>query len=87
MEEQVKRKYRQYEEQGNDLQKNIYLTTLHYRNEVLFYEVLSEHLQEMLLIIYDPTIGIAIEEYSHDYYRSNHITQQVQDAMWQTIYQ
>jgi malate dehydrogenase (oxaloacetate-decarboxylating) len=62
LEEQVKRKYRQYEEQGNDLQKNIYLTTLHYRNEVLFYEVLSEHLQEMLLIIYDPTIGIAIEE-------------------------
>lgn len=64
---QATRAYSQYSRQPHDLGKNIYLTSLHDRNEVLFYRLLSEHLREMLPVVYTPTIGWAIERYSHEY--------------------
>lgn len=64
--EQVARAYEQYRRNSSDIAKNIYLTNLHDANEVLFYKLLSEHLQEMMPIVYTPTVGIAIEQYSHD---------------------
>ena len=67
--EQVKRSYAQYQRQADDLRKNIFLTSLQDRNEVLFYRLLSEHLSEMLPVVYDPTIAQAIEQYSHEYRR------------------
>ncbi len=66
---QVKRAYAQYCRQGDDLQKNVYLTSLRDRNEVLFYRLLTEHVEEMMPIIYTPTVGKAIERYSHEYRR------------------
>lgn len=69
IDEQVKRTYTQYQQQGGDVQKNLFLTALQDRNEVLFYRLLSEHLYEMLPIVYDPTIAHAIEHYSHEYRR------------------
>jgi malate dehydrogenase (oxaloacetate-decarboxylating) len=69
LEEQAKRAYAQYQEQQTDLHKNIYLTSLQDRNEVLFYKLLSEHLREMLPVVYDPTVGQAIKLYSHEYRR------------------
>lgn len=64
LEEQARRSYQQYSSKANDLEKNIFLTALHDRNEVLFFKLLSEHLSEMLPIIYDPTVGVAIERFS-----------------------
>jgi malate dehydrogenase (oxaloacetate-decarboxylating) len=69
LEEQVKRSYAQYQQQRDDLSKNIYLAALQDRNEVLFYRLLSEHLAEMLPVVYDPTVAQAIEQYSHEYRR------------------
>jgi malate dehydrogenase (oxaloacetate-decarboxylating) len=69
LEEQTTRAYRQLQQQGSDLAKNVYLEQLHDRNEVLYYRVLSEHLTELLPIVYDPTVGEAIEKYSHEYRR------------------
>ncbi|MDP9394294.1 MAG: NAD-dependent malic enzyme [Actinomycetota bacterium] len=66
---QVKRAYAQYCRQSDDLAKNVYLTALRDRNEVLFYRLLTEHVDEMMPIIYTPTIGKAIERYSHEYRR------------------
>jgi malate dehydrogenase (oxaloacetate-decarboxylating) len=66
---QVRRVYAQYLRQPDDLAKNVYLANLRARNEVLFYRLLSEHLREMLPIVYTPTIGQAIERYSHEYRR------------------
>ncbi|MBW8764917.1 MAG: NAD-dependent malic enzyme [Geodermatophilales bacterium] len=66
---QTKRVYAQYLRSRDDLAKNVYLTALRDRNEVLFYRLLSEHIDEMLPIIYTPTIGQAIQRYSHEYRR------------------
>jgi len=66
---QANRVYEQYQRQQDDLAKNVYLTSLRDRNEVLFYRLLSDHIEEMLPIIYTPTIGDAIERYSHEYRR------------------
>ena len=48
------------------LSKNIYLTALHDRNEVLFYQLFSEHLREMIPIVNDLTVGIAMEQDHHE---------------------
>ena len=69
LEQQARRVYRQLQAQGNDLAKNVYLEQLHDRNEVLYYRVLADHLAELLPIVYDPTVGDAIEKYSHEYRR------------------
>lgn len=69
LEQQVNRVYAQYLRQPNDLARNVYLTDVHDRNEVLFYRLLTSHLSEMLPIVYTPTVGQAIEQYSHEYRR------------------
>ena len=69
LEEQARRVYEQLGRQPTDLAKNVYLEQLHDRNEVLYYKVLADHLAELLPVVYDPTVGDAIERYSHEYRR------------------
>jgi len=51
----------------NDLARNLLLEQIHNRSEVPYYKVLSEHLTELLAVVYDPTVGEAIEKYSEEY--------------------
>jgi malate dehydrogenase (oxaloacetate-decarboxylating) len=69
LEEQAKRAYEQYSARTTNLFKNGLLYDLYNRNVVLFYRLLKDHLSEMLPIIYTPTVGEAIEQYSHVYRR------------------
>jgi malate dehydrogenase (oxaloacetate-decarboxylating) len=69
LEQQARRMYEQLRRQPTDLAKNVYLEQLHDRNEVLYYKVLADHLAELLPVVYDPTVGDAIEKYSHEYRR------------------
>ena len=69
LDQQVARVYAQYQRQPDDLAKNVLLTEIHDRNEVLFYRLLISHLTEMLPIVYTPTISQAIKSYSHEYRR------------------
>jgi Malic enzyme, N-terminal domain len=69
LEQQAARAYAQYTAQPGDLAKNVYLRALHDRNEVLFYKLFGDHLKEMLPIVYTPTVGVAIQRYSHEFRR------------------
>jgi malate dehydrogenase (oxaloacetate-decarboxylating) len=70
LDQQAQRAYQQLERQPTDLAKNVYLEQLHDRNEVLYFKVMAEHLTELLPIAYDPTVGEAIQQYSHEYRRA-----------------
>ncbi|MED2707590.1 MULTISPECIES: oxaloacetate-decarboxylating malate dehydrogenase [Bacillus cereus group] len=79
LEEQARRAYEQFSSQPDDLLKNVYLTALHDRNEVLFYRILTDHLREMLPIVYTPTVGVAIQRYSHEYRKPRGIYLSIND--------
>lgn len=69
LEGQVRRVYAQYSETSTNLRKWVLLANLRDRNEVLFYRLLSEHISEMLPVIYTPTVGEAIERFSQEFRR------------------
>ena len=64
LEDQVKRAYDQYRSRRTPLGKNTFMTSLKDQNEVLFYRLIQDHLKEMFPIIYTPTEGDAIADYS-----------------------
>src|ERR1700746_1132721 len=69
IETQLHRVYEQYLRPPDDLAKNLFLGNVRDRNEVLFYRLLVEDLEEMLPIVYTPTVGTAIERYSLEFGR------------------
>jgi malate dehydrogenase (oxaloacetate-decarboxylating) len=88
LDQQASRAYQQYQEQPTDLGRNVFLTALHDRNDVLFYRLLADHLPEMLPIVYTPTIGEAIRRYSHEYRRPRgvYLSVDAPDAMEQSLH-
>ena len=64
LEQQAVRVYEQYHEYHTKLGKNIYLNALHDYNETLFYKLVNLHLEEMLPIIYTPTVGETVQRFS-----------------------
>lgn len=68
LEEQVNRAYLQFKAYyDSPLQQHIYLNNLHDKNQVLFYKLVSDHLAEMLPLIYTPIVGTAVKEYSREF--------------------
>jgi malate dehydrogenase (oxaloacetate-decarboxylating) len=67
LEDQAQRLWQQLQSLPSDLARNLLLEQVHNRNEVLYFKVLSEHLPELLPVVYDPTVGAAIEQYSDEY--------------------
>ncbi|MDX2108901.1 MAG: NAD-dependent malic enzyme [Verrucomicrobiota bacterium] len=64
LEEQSQRAYSNFMRKTDPLEKYIFLTTLQNRNETLFYKLIKDHAEEMIPIIYTPTVGQACLEYS-----------------------
>jgi malate dehydrogenase (oxaloacetate-decarboxylating) len=69
LEEQVVRAYEAYKRKDDDLERHIYLRALQDTNEVLFYRLLLDHIEEMTPIIYTPVVALACEQFSHIYRR------------------
>jgi len=67
LEEQKERTYLHYLQQTTDLEKHEFLRALQDRNEVLFYALFADHLEELLPILYTPTVGEAVRVFSHIY--------------------
>jgi malate dehydrogenase (oxaloacetate-decarboxylating) len=62
LDQQTNRAWQQMNELSTKLQKNNFLQTMHDQNEVLFYNILVQHLGDLLDIIYTPTEGEWIEK-------------------------
>ena len=69
LDEQVVRAYEAYQRKDDDLERHIYLRALQDTNEVLFYRLLLDHIEEMTPIVYTPTVALACEQFSHIYRR------------------
>jgi malate dehydrogenase (oxaloacetate-decarboxylating) len=69
LDEQAVRAYEAYRRKDDDLERHIYLRALQDTNEVLFYRVLLDHIEEMTPIVYTPVVGLACEQFSHIYRR------------------
>ena len=69
LDEQAVRAYEAYKRKGDDLERHIYLRALQDTNEVLFYRLLLDHIEEMTPIVYTPVVGLACQQFSHIYRR------------------
>ncbi len=69
LDQQVARAYGAFAEQPTDIAKHINLRALQDNNEILFYELLRTHIEEMMPIVYTPTVGVASQRFSEIYRR------------------
>lgn len=69
IDQQVTRAYQQYSSLPDDLAKNQFMTSMSEQNAVLYFRLIQDHIKEMFSIIYTPTEGEAIENYSRSFRR------------------
>ncbi len=95
IEEQAERAWHQFQEFKNNNDKHVYLRNIQDTNETLFYRLLDDHLEEVMPIIYTPTVGTACEHFSEIYRRARgvfisypnraHIEDMLQNATKQNV--
>lgn len=74
LEQQIERLYFSYRQQADDISKYQFLRAIQDRSEVLFYAILERHLEEMVPIVYTPTIGLAVQKFSSLYRTARGLT-------------
>ena len=67
LEEQIVRMYEQYSACKTNLEKYVFLREVQDYNRIQYYALVKRYLEEMLPIVYTPTVGEAIQEFSHIY--------------------
>ncbi len=67
LEEQIERLYEQYSSCKTNLEKYVFLREVQDYNRIVYYSLVKHHLEEMLPIVYTPTVGEAIQNFSHIY--------------------
>ncbi len=79
LDDQVNRLYEGFKRQVDDLDKYQFLRNAQDRNEVVFYALLERHLEEMMPIVYTPTVGKAVQQFSNIYQNPRGITLSVEN--------
>ena len=69
LDQQAVRAYEAYKRKDEDLERHIYLRALQDTNEVLFYRLLLDHIEEMTPMVYTPVVALACQQFSHIYRR------------------
>jgi len=69
LQQQGERAYEAFQRKSDELERHIYLRALQDTNEVLFYKLLLDHIEEMTPLVYTPTVALACEQFSHIYRR------------------
>jgi len=69
LDQQSARAYEAYQRKNDDLERHIYLRALQDTNEVLFYRLLLDHIEEMTPMVYTPVVALACQQFSHIYRR------------------
>lgn len=67
LDQQAERVWHQLQSLSTDLARNLLLEQLHYRHELLYFKVLTDHLPELMPVVYTPTVGEAIQRFSDEY--------------------
>ena len=78
--EQMMRVLANVRKKSSDLERYIFMIGLQDRNETLFYRTVLDHLEEMMPIIYTPTVGLACQQYGHIFRRPRGIFISIKDA-------
>ena len=69
LDEQVGRRLQAFRNLSSDYEKHVFLRGLQDSNEVLFFALLVRHIEEMLPIVYTPTVGHGCQAFSHNFWK------------------
>ncbi|MEJ2743670.1 MAG: NAD-dependent malic enzyme, partial [Gammaproteobacteria bacterium] len=70
IDEQKNRAYEQLLSMSSTMEKHIFLRNIQDTNETLYYRLVTEHLEEIMPLIYTPTVGQACQQFSRIYRRA-----------------
>jgi malic enzyme len=89
--QQAERIYQQLRAAPDDLQKYVMLNALLNRNVHLYYRVLADHLEELMPIVYTPTVGAAVQRFSQVFQGGGGVwitpdmKGRMQDVLWNIV--